>query len=61
MYQSNITQHVAKDIEVIKEMNNEDELKIKQERSDYQDANNHSTKLHQVMCISEATSRLPRS
>ena len=39
-------------------MHNEDELKIEQERSDFQDAKNHSTKLHLVMCISAATSRL---
>ena len=42
-------------------MNNEDELMIKQDRSDFQDATNQSTKVHFVMCISEATSRLQRS
>ena len=52
------TSHVVEDIELLKEMKNENELKIKQERSDLQDANNHSTKLHQDMCISAATSIL---
>ena len=47
--------------QVLKKMNNEEELKIKQERSDFQDAKNHSTKLHLVLCISAATSRLLRN
>ena len=52
------TQQVVEDIAVLEEMENENALKINQERSDFQDANNHSTKLQQVMCISVARSRL---
>ena len=52
------TNHVVGNIEILKENEQWTELKIKQGRNDYQDANNHSTKLHLVTSISEATSRL---